>query len=179
MPPVDSDGRPWDSARSTRFASAYWSNNLLITAGFPCQDLSIAGRQAGIQGQRSSLGLLLIGLLSRTSTIPGVDGCPSCGAASTSEGMPACRFECEPLTLERSITEPEGGWLPTPTASAYGSCRGGGAGRVGKWRPSLHSLGILHPEDWERMMGYPIGWTAVTRLAMRSSLELPSLSFRE
>jgi hypothetical protein len=35
------------------------------------------------------------------------------------------------------------------------------AGRVGKWRPSLHSHGIQHPEDWERMMGFPTGWTAV------------------
>lgn len=103
--------------------------------------------------------LSLIGLLSRTSTTPGADGCPSCGAACTSEGIPACRFECQPLALEESIIAPAGGWLPTPTASSYGSCRGGGAGRLGPWRPSLQSLGILHPEDWERMMGYRIGHT--------------------
>jgi hypothetical protein len=175
----ESDGRRSASARSTRFVSASSSSGLVVSAGFPCQDLSIAGRQAGLAGPRSSLGLLLVGLLSRTSTTPGASGCPSCGAASTSEGLPACHFECEPLTLERSITEPAGGWLPTPTASSYGSCRGGGAGRVGKWRPSLHSLGILHPEDWERMMGYPIGWTAVARSETQSSLEPPRLSISE
>src|SRR4051794_24356580 len=27
----------------------------LVTAGFPCQDLSVAGRRAGIEGARSSL----------------------------------------------------------------------------------------------------------------------------
>jgi hypothetical protein len=107
--------------------------------------------------------LRLIGLLSRTTSIGGERGCPSCDAACGPSGMPLCRFECEPQKLERSIYAPEGGWLPTPTASSYGSCRGGGAGRVGPWRKSLHSRGILHPEDWERLMGFPIGWTDATR----------------
>jgi hypothetical protein len=157
------DGRPSTIAKSTPFACELSSGDLIVTAGFPCQDLSPAGRKAGLNGGRSSLGLRLIGLLSKTRITVGARGCPSCGASCTSEGTPACRFECEPLTLGLDISEPEGGWLPTPTASAYGSCRGGGAGRVGKWRQSLQARGILHPEDWERMMGYPIGWTDVTR----------------
>lgn len=171
MQPVRLAGRLWDCARSIRSAFECFNDGLIVTAGFPCQDLSIAGKQQGLNGSRSSLGLLLIGLLSRTSITPGGAGCPSCGAACTDSGMPACRFECEPLTLELSINEPEGGWLPTPTASTYGSCRGGGAGRVGKWRKSLQSLGIRHPEDWERMMGFPIGWTDVERSETLSSLE--------
>lgn len=152
--------------KSTLSASECFDDGLIVSAGFPCQDLSIAGRQAGLNGSRSFLGLLLIGLLSRTSFTPGEDGCPSCGAGCTPEGMPVCRLDCEPLTLGLSISAPAGGWLPTPTASSYGSCRGGGAGRVGKWRYSLHSRGILHPEDWERMMGFPIGWTDSRDLEM-------------
>lgn len=176
---AESDGTPLASARSTLSASESFSDGLIVTAGFPCQDLSIAGKQQGLTGSRSSLGLVLIGLLLKTSTTPGADGCPSCDAACTSEGIPACRFECEPLMLERPIPEPEHGWLPTPTASSYGSCRGGGAGRVGKWRPSLHALGIRHPEDWERMMGYPIGWTSTgdTRSETQSCQQPQSLSF--
>jgi hypothetical protein len=50
--------------------------------------------------------------------------------------------------------------------SSYGSCRGGGKGRVGKWRKSLQSIGILHPQDWEKMMGFPIGWTDAKQLEM-------------
>jgi hypothetical protein len=175
LPPSESDGRPLDSARSIPSASVCSSGALVVTAGFPCQDLSIAGRQAGLEGPRSSLGLRLIGLLSKTSTTLGDAGCPSCGAGCGPSGMPLCRFECEPLTLERCITEPEGGWLPTPTASPYGSCRGGGAGRVGKWRLSLHARGILHPEDWERMMGYPIQLTNpdAEPWAMRSCQRAP------
>jgi hypothetical protein len=95
------------------------------------------------------------------------------------DGMPACRFECAPQRLERSITEPVGGWLPTPTASAYGSCRGGGAGRVGKWRHSLQSLGIRHPLDWEQMMGFPMNWTDVRCSATLSFRSVQRLSSEE
>lgn len=135
------------------------TETLLVTASFPCQDLSVAGKRAGLEGSRSSLMFVLTGLLSRTCTTLGASGCPNCGASCTSSGMPACRFECEPLKLAPATSERERSLLPTPTASSYGSCRGGGAGRVGKWRKSLQGLGIQHPEDWERMMGFPIGWT--------------------
>ena len=171
-----SDGRPLDSPRSIPSATLFSKDDLIVTAGFPCQDLSPAGRRQGLTGPRSSLGSKLIGLLSRTRITDGGLGCPNCGASSGTLDMPACAFECEPQKLELSITEPARGWLPTPTASSYGSCRGGGMGRVGKWRKSLHSLGILHPEDWERMMGFPIGHTAVEHSATPSSLEQPNLS---
>jgi hypothetical protein len=67
-------------------------------------------------------------------------GCPVCGSTLLSSGMPACRYECEPVTWEPPTNEPESSLLPTPTASSYGSCRGGGAGRVGKWRASLSAM---------------------------------------
>jgi hypothetical protein len=47
---------------------------------------------------------------------------------------------------------------------------------VGPWRKSLQSLGIRHPNDWERMMGYPKNWTNPddTRSETLSSLGLPN-----
>jgi hypothetical protein len=51
--------------------------------------------------------------------------------------------------------------LPTPTATLYGSNRGGAAGRTGPERPSLEHLSggpCLWLREW--MMGWPIGWTA-------------------
>lgn len=106
----------------------------------------------------------LIGLSPKTSDTRGDVGCPNCGASLTALDTPACRFECEPLTWERTTRDRASSLLPTPTASSYGSCRGGGSGRVGKWRKSLVGLGIGHPEDWERLMGFPMGWTDVAPL---------------
>lgn len=163
------------SARSTSIAKpccepagqAFRSTEMsVIVMGFPCQDLSVAGKREGLCGSQSSLIFDILGLLPRMSNTPGAGGCPNCGATSSGSDMPACRFECPPRSLEGVTIADESLLLPTPTASAYGSCRGGGAGRVGKWRMSLHSRGILHPEDWERMMGFPIGHTDVSKSEM-------------
>jgi hypothetical protein len=76
-----------------------------------------------------------------------------------------------PLNLEPRILGHAGScFLPTPSASSYGSNRGGAAGRTGKVRPSLgtlakqgelpgHPRGQLSPEWIEPVMGYLIGWT--------------------
>lgn len=148
----------------------------VLCAGFPCQDLSVGGKRTGLEGKRSGLAYALIGLLSKMSAIPGAGGCPNCGANFGLSGMPLCQFECEPQTWARTTNAPASSLLPTPTASSYGSCRGGGMGRVGKWRHSLHSLKILHPHDWERMMGFPIGWSDARRSATPLSRKSPSSS---
>ena len=59
-------------------------------------------------------------------------------------------------------------YLPTPTASSYGSNQGGAAGRVGKKRKSLAGIlgGPENPEFREWLMGFPIGWTDLRPLAM-------------
>ena len=173
------------SARSTSDASkssssggqvSRYMQTSVIAMGFPCQDLSVAGKRAGLNGSQSSLLFAILGLLPRTSFTLGADGCPNCGAVSGDSGMPLCAFDCEPQKLALGTIEPAHSLLPTPTASAYGSCRGGGAGRVGKWRKSLQGLGIRHPEDWERMMGFPIGHTDVSSSATPSVHLLPKSS---
>lgn len=145
------------------------TETFVISAGFPCQDLSVAGKRTGLSGSQSSLMFALLGWLSRTSTKPGVDGCPNCGADCGPTGMPLCAFECSPQRLELGTSVPDASLLPTPTASSYGSCRGGGNGRVGKWRQSLHSRGILHPQIWEWLMGFPTDHTAAMPSATRSA----------
>lgn len=111
----------------------------------------------------SSLGLSsqpnLIGASLRMFISPGGDGCPSCGAVCGASDTPACHLECPPQKLVLLIGEHDALLLPTPTATSYGYSQGGAGGRVGKKRYSLQRLGIGHPEDWERMMGFPIGWT--------------------
>lgn len=110
-----------------------------------------------------------IGSSSKTSATLGKNGCPKCGETCGYWDTLVCLFESEPLTWVRPMNVPASSLLPTPTASSYGSCRGGGAGRVGKWRKSLDGLGIGHPEDRERMMGYPIGWTEIEPSETQSS----------
>lgn len=58
------------------------------------------------------------GSSSRTSEPYGQSGCPSCGATCTPSGIPACRFECPPLTSGSLTTETESSLWPTPTAKA-------------------------------------------------------------
>jgi len=58
------------------------------------------------------------------------------------------------------------GYLPTPTATLYGSNQGGAMGRTGPKRPSLEGRtgGVwLALREW--LMGWPIGWTACAPLA--------------
>lgn len=52
---------------------------------------------------------------------------------------------------------------PTPTASDYGTNKGGAAGRVGAERPSLAGAvrGPLNPAWLEVLMGFPQDWTSI------------------
>jgi hypothetical protein len=129
-------------------------------------------KESGAHSTRTILPLFvrrgLRGLSRRMSATHGEGGCLTCGAAFTASGMPACRYECAPMKWDSNTKDLGYSLLPTPTASSYGSCRGGGKGRVGKWRKSLLSLGIRSPAQWELLMGFPIGWTDARCLEMQS-----------
>lgn len=114
------------------------------------------------------------GLSLRTWDTHGAVGCPKCAETLHHNYMPVCLYGCEPLTWERPTNARVSGLLPTPTASSYGSCRGGGAGRVGKWRKSLDGLGIKNPTYREWMMGFPLEWTAVEQSETQSCRKSPS-----
>ena len=77
---------------------------------------------------------------SKTSTMRGGSGCPSCGAPCGSSGMPLCQFACAPVILGPPMNEAASSSLPTLTHQSYGSNRGGAAGRSGTIRPSLPTL---------------------------------------
>jgi len=67
----------------------------------------------------------------------------------------------------RRLADLMGRVLPTPTATLYGSNRGGAAGRVGKVRPSLEAMTggpWISFREW--MMGWPIGWCDLQPLEM-------------
>lgn len=77
-----------------------------------------------------------------------------------------------PRKLEPNTSADAGSCLPTPTAKHYGSNKGGGMGRVGKARHSIHQMatrgllpghpkGPLNREYLEQVMGYPSRWTEI------------------
>ena len=115
----------------------------------------------GLNSSESQTRSVQIGLSLKTYTTPGEDGCPSCGKTLTTSVMDRCHYDCQPLTWAHGIEGAEFSYWPTLTASSYGSCRGGGAGRTGRIRKSMSGLigGPHHPGHAEQMMGFPVGWT--------------------
>ena len=73
-----------------------------------------------------------------------------------------------PPVWAQEISESGSGYVPTFTATSYGTNRGGSAGRVGKPRKSLSGLlGGPVSLDWiDWMAGNPIGWTDLEPLGM-------------
>jgi hypothetical protein len=135
----------------------------LGVAGLGSRDPGVGSPTSGLGSSLSPSQALLFG---KTSMVQRGDiGCPSCGASCTPSGTPACRFECEPVTLVRRL-EARGSsslrYLPRPTATAnqlapsmrkHWSCRNlqDLVGRTG---------GSPHPRLWEWLMGFEEGWTA-------------------
>lgn len=74
-----------------------------------------------------------------------------------------------PQTSEQTTNAKDGLDWPTPTASTYGSNRGGAMGRTGKVRLSISSRagGPVNPEFLEWLMGFPLGWTELELWAMQ------------
>lgn len=102
----------------------------------------------------------------------------------------------QPKKLEPAISENDGSYLPTPTATEGGYNQGGGMGRCGAIRPTLATIaktlptpmardwkgaggknrksqdlprtmgGSLNPQFVEELMGFPIGWTGLEPWAM-------------
>jgi hypothetical protein len=103
------------------------------------------------------------GSWSRTSLMPLGDGLiPFVGGWHDGD-MKAYRSRLRRAFLALPIVAPESSLLPTLSAQAYGSNRGGGAGRVGKVRHSLQSLarmqgGRLCLRWLTRLMGLPESW---------------------
>lgn len=118
-----------------------------------------------------------------------------------SSAMKRYRSLCRRRMSEHLIVASASSLWPTPSATRYGSNRGGAAGRVGKERFSLDTMakrgllptpsardwksgkaseggpgGLLSPRFVEWMMGFPIGWTSLPPSATPSSPSVPKSS---
>lgn len=79
--------------------------------------------------------------LSKTSRVALSDGCPTCEGTCTCGDTEPVPSRYLPSMSERPTFVKESSYLlPTPTASSYGTNKGGAAGRTGKERASLQTL---------------------------------------
>lgn len=112
------------------------------------QDSAEPGLVFGSTSRGSSRALGRASSSSRTSPAAHDGGCPRCGATSANSATTPPPSGFLPLTSARPTSGDESSLLPTPSASSYGSNKGGAAGRTGKDRPSLDSMarrGLLLP----------------------------------
>lgn len=130
----------------------------------------VSGRGSGESSEESSKKSDPLGSSSKTSPRSEPEGSPLSSATFTRSGL-MLNGIVYPLAPSAPLTGVTGSsLLPTPSASRYGSNKGGGAGRTGKERLSLdsmatrgllpsHDSGPLSPVWVEWAMGFPLGWT--------------------
>lgn len=161
----------------------------VICGGFPCQDISIAGKGGGLKGSRSGLWFefdRLIGelgpsfvVVENVSALSLFGGWMSFSDVFPIAGMMRSgNIYQHPLSVHRTAAEGSS-LLPTPTASDWkGSSRaryrGAPTSRVGRTsaalRTSIDDPTCLHPSFGEEIMGFPIGWTDLSASVTQSSL---------
>ena len=139
----------------------------VICGGFPCQDISTAGKQAGIKE-----GTGLVSFTNSCESFAWWDQGSSCwktfqrslltGWTTFSESFPRQGLMLSGHVYRQVLWEPatnviDGGLLPTPVARDWK-----GSGKDGQLPTVLTPVGsntCLNPPFIEEMMGFPIGWT--------------------
>lgn len=101
---------------------------------------TVSGRVFSSRSSVSSKKRALPSFFSKTSLRSVQEDLVALSAGWPSSGMIRAGRLYRPKALEPRTSETAGSsWLPTPTASSYGTCVGGAAGRSGKAGPSLDS----------------------------------------
>ena len=121
----------------------------LVCGGFPCQDVSSAGRGRGLGGGALGCGSTSPASFgksardsssSKTSRAGHRVGSYQSASSSRLSDIERAPWGLPPQTWERRTFGDASSLLPTPTSSTYGSNQGGAAGRVGAARLSLESM---------------------------------------
>lgn len=162
------DGTPWRGVVD------------VVSGGFPCQDISAAGKGAGLDGERSGLWREMARIIGEVRPrFAFVENSPMLtfgGLAEFSGTWPRWGLMLdgefwELPTLARPTSESASGFWPTPTAvTATGGaalCKWGGTGARAKLRTMVTPKelnGPLNPEWVSWLMGWPKGWSSSLRL---------------
>lgn len=140
----------------------------VICGGFPCQDISLAGRGAGIDGERSGLWreyARLVGEL-RPAYVVTHPRSALGGLVASSPTFPTSGMMQSGRLFQRAAwvshtCESGCGLWPTPTSSNRDNAGGSNSRKAAKARGTYIS-GSVNPSLYEWLMGFPIGWTAIT-----------------
>lgn len=161
----------------------------VVIGGSPCQDLSVAGKRAGLAGERSGLFMEQLRVIKEMRQSDANNGRTGTairprfmvwenvpGAFSSNKGadfgavlQETVRVVCKEAP---TVPMPSGGW---PTAGCLVDCRNGtesekaGALQADSYKSlncnnTIRSKGIvrrLTPLECERLQGFPDGWTQI------------------
>lgn len=164
------DGKPWRGIVD------------VVSGGFPCQDISVAGKGAGITGDRSGLWSEMARIIGevrpRFAFIENSPALVNRGLDRVLADLAEMGFDAEWGCLDRTtsapITAASGvGLWPTP---CHGSNKWGGTfqevgGSQNKLRGTPIGKLYVNPDFWESLMGWPIGWTGIAPLATDKTQE--------
>ena len=149
----------------------------VVTAGFPCQDISLAGKGAGIAGERSRLfwhvvrTICMVGrplvMLENVAALLNRGMGTVLGRRWPTAGMMRNGIAYQRVTLVPRMGVTASGLLPTPSGTSNHG-KNHVSGRLDEWGGSSNpwrgkAVGKLHcPRFEEWMMGYPDRWTELT-----------------
>ena len=93
----------WSDVRNVDWGGQYRNTVDIIFGGFPCQDLSVAGKQAGLEGARSGLWFEMLGAIEairpRFVVAENVRGAINLALDTVQAGLEAANYEVWPFLL--------------------------------------------------------------------------------
>ncbi|WP_260620555.1 DNA cytosine methyltransferase [Pseudomonas protegens] len=160
----------------------------VVSGGFPCTDISQAGKKAGIEGEASSLWRHMARIISevrpRFAFVENSSALTHRGLGTVLGDLAELGFSARWGVLGSNhvgapTPEPVAGSWPTP---CHGSSRWGGTfqevgGSQNKLRGTPTGKLYVNPDFWESLMGWPIGWTGTAPLETAKIQEWQQLHF--
>jgi DNA (cytosine-5)-methyltransferase 1 len=150
----------------------------VICGGFPCQDLSVAGKGAGLDGARSGLWSEYVRIVRelrpRYVVVENVSALLGRGLGTVLGDLAACGYDaewdCIPASAVGAPQQRDRLWIVAyvPDAAGFDGAARSGLGAGGSWRPSPPVGGLLSrplASEWDASRPWAAGEPDVLRTA--------------